>query len=413
MARKAPKLDTDDDDELSRIRRRAEIMPSDEDDDDFDEESEEEEQEDEQLSRMRRRAEIAPSDDDDDDDSDDFDDEDSEGGDKDKSREVDDDDSGEDVNDPNDEASASSEEEVQYDGISSDEDEDDEDERGDEDEAVELRRARKKPLREVSLADRLAMKMDGGDGAVSTQRHRKFAVSAWGGKDGSGDQEWGGWNSGGSGGGNSKKQAQEEAKQQRKSKHAPMEMSTKHAVSRHRDVVEVKKAKAVDPRFIEALTGGSSSGGGSKKAQAEMAEFLEQKRSTELKALEHAIKKEKRRRGGRAAASEEAKVEVLKQAAARLKQGQGERKRAAVAEGALADWRKEERAKVAAGKQPFFLKRKAAKELVVSKQYEELSKGKGGKRRAEKHDEKKRKKSTAKERKWVPEERGAERASKF
>jgi len=288
-----------------------------------------------------------------------------------------------------------------YGGISSDED-DDSNSDEDDDEEVRLRRLRNKPLCEISMADRLALKMDGGDGAKSSQRRHKPVITAW---------QKGGDNARGNWGKTAAPEETDEAKG-RKRKDAPMEMSTKWAVGRHREVVEVKKKKSVDPRFWDASEGGGG-GGGSKKAQAEMMEFLDEKRATELKAVEHAIKKEKRRRGGRESASADTKVEVLKQTAYRLKQVQGEHKRTAVADGALAEWRKGERTKVAEGKQPFFLKRAAVKELVKNRQFEELIKGKGGKQRGEKHMEKKQKKKTAKERKWVPDERGASGAAGF
>ena len=61
----------------------------------------------------------------------------------------------------------------------------------------------------------------------------------------------------------------------------------------------------------------------------------------------------------------------------------------------------EERAKVAAGKTPFFLKQSKVRELALEDRYDEL-KGSG---KLRKFVEKKRRKNTAKDRRWMPEER--------
>ena len=128
-------------------------------------------------------------------------------------------------------------------------------------------------------------------------------------------------------------------------------------------------------------------------------------RSRSLGAVRRAIKKEKRRRGGRAAASEDAKLSVLERSLARLKQTRAERQVAESRRAALAQWKSSEREKVAAGKKPFFLKKRAQKELETEHRFEALAKGRGGKKKIEKLIEKRRKKNAAKDRRWLPEAR--------
>jgi len=243
------------------------------------------------------------------------------------------------------------------------------------------KRSSKQQLRDIPLHERLAMKLNGGDGAISVR---------WEPKAGERNDDWG----------YGTEEVLPAGKGRKRDKNAPMEMSTKWAVGRHREVIEVQKSKARDPRFEEEGTTSMSA------ARAEDAyKFLEEKRQKELSSLELAIRRENRRRGGRAGGVE-SKVEVLKKAAARLKQVEGEQARERARRNALESWKKTEKAKVAAGKAPYYLKRKAAKEMVLENQFSELSKGKGGKRRVEKKVEKRRKRNAAHERKWMPDTRG-------
>jgi ribosomal RNA-processing protein 36 len=302
------------------------------------------------------------------------------------------------------------------DNESNDDDDDDEDEDEDEEDGEDdggdrsmearARRAARMPLKEVPLAERMALKMYGGDGALgSGAKHTsRQGGGGGGGGGGSGTWDWGALAAAGASMG-VKGKAAEKAKKAHK--HAPMEMSSKKAVGRHREVVEVAggtaaKYKARDPRFEDLSTTALAG-----KAHADQSAFLEAKRKAEIRELSGALAKEKKKRGGRLAASSDAKVEVLKAATLRLKQQDGEAGRRKVEAGALKEWREGEKAKVAGGKQPFFLKRAAQKELVAASQFTALRKGKGGKKRVEKLVEKKRKKVVAKERKWVPVERAA------
>jgi ribosomal RNA-processing protein 36 len=141
------------------------------------------------------------------------------------------------------------------------------------------------------------------------------------------------------------------------------------------------------------------------QAEREYNALLDDKREEELGAVRRAIKKEKRRRGGRAAASEDAKLSVLERSLARLKQTRAERQVSESRRAALAQWKSSEREKVAAGKKPFFLKKRAQKELETEHRFEALAKGRGGKKKIEKLIEKRRKKNAAKDRRWLPEAR--------
>ena len=103
-----------------------------------------------------------------------------------------------------------------------------------------------------------------------------------------------------------------------------MEMSTKWAVGRHREVVDPNalglggrrgagKHAPRDPRF-EPMSSTAATG----RAEREYLELLGEKREEELKQVQRAIKKENRRRGGRDAsgADPDAKISVLKKSLA-------------------------------------------------------------------------------------------------
>ena len=87
---------------------------------------------------------------------------------------------------------------------------------------------------------------------------------------------------------------------------------------------------------------------------------------------------------------------------ARLKQAKAERGADDSRKAALADWKKEEKAKVAAGKKPFFLKKRAQRELEMDRRFQDLAKGRGGKKKVERLIEKRRKKNAYKDRRSLP-----------
>ena len=111
------------------------------------------------------------------------------------------------------------------------------------------------------------------------------------------------------------------------------------------------------------------------------------------------------RRGRGMEGGADSKIEVLKAAELRLRQVESARERQRIDKKALSEWKEKEKKSVAEGKQPFYLKKKAAKELLLEARFDGIRKGKGGKKRVEKLLERKRKKTVAKERKFLPEER--------
>jgi ribosomal RNA-processing protein 36 len=170
-----------------------------------------------------------------------------------------------------------------------------------------------------------------------------------------------------------------------KSKHAPMAQSSRYEVTRKRQVIEVPKMKARDPRF-DAMQQRNAHTGNVDKAYGFLADY----QADEIAQLKAALKTTKdpfqqdllKRKIGsmenriKAKASKEREQEVLRR------------------------HRKEERQKVESGKNPYYLKKSELKEQALVEKY----KGMKGKDR-EKAIDKKRKKESQKEIKRMPEAR--------
>jgi len=170
-----------------------------------------------------------------------------------------------------------------------------------------------------------------------------------------------------------------------KSKHAPMAQSSRYEVTRKRQVIEVPKMKARDPRF-DAMQQRNAHTGNVDKAYGFLAEY----QADEIAQLKTALKTTKdpfqqdllKRKIGsmenriKAKAAKEREQEVLRR------------------------HRKEERQKVESGKNPYYLKKSELKEQALVEKY----KGMKGKDR-EKAIDKKRKKESQKEIKRMPEAR--------
>ena len=60
---------------------------------------------------------------------------------------------------------------------------------------------------------------------------------------------------------------------------------------------------------------------------------------------------------------------------------------------------------MAAGKKPFFLKKSAQRQLEMDRRFQDLAKGRGGKKKVEKLIEKRRKKNAFKDRRSLPDGR--------
>lgn len=169
------------------------------------------------------------------------------------------------------------------------------------------------------------------------------------------------------------------------SKHAPMAQSSRYEVTRKRQVIEVPKMKARDPRF-DAMQQRNAHTGNVDKAYGFLAEY----QADEINQLKAAMKTTqdpfqkdllKRKIGSmenriKAKAAKEREQEVLRR------------------------HRKDERQKVESGKNPYYLKKSELKEQALVEKY----KGMKGKDR-EKAIDKKRKKESQKEIKRMPEAR--------
>lgn len=170
----------------------------------------------------------------------------------------------------------------------------------------------------------------------------------------------------------------------RSSKHAPAELSTKKAVSRRREVVQVKKLDHRDPRFEPF--GGPIDGAKLKKNYS----FLDNYRDSEMAELRAAILNCKNADS----------LEKLKQA---LRSMESRKKTDAVKgqeQAILRIHRAKEKELVKQGKKPFYLKRGEQRKLALVERFEGLKE-----RQVDKLIERRRKKKTARERKGMPEGR--------
>ncbi|KAJ5933497.1 rRNA biogenesis protein rrp36 [Penicillium verhagenii] len=183
-----------------------------------------------------------------------------------------------------------------------------------------------------------------------------------------------------------------EKEKARTSKHAPMEQSSKRAVTRRRTVVEPPAyAKARDPRFDAAVMGYSGSGRfseGTSKAYA----FLDEYRADELKELKEQFSRSKN------PAQKEALKAQIRSATDRLKADESKKREREV----MAEHKQREKQLIREGKKstPYFLKQSDLKKQVLEKKYESMK----SKDRA-KAMERRRKKMASKERKEMPWER--------
>ena len=128
----------------------------------------------------------------------------------------------------------------------------------------------------------------------------------------------------------------------RSSKHAPATQSSKRAVTRKRNVVEVKKPVVRDPRY-DPLTGPRPDEAVLKKRYS----FLNDYKSSEMAELRAIIKKTKN----------EAEKEVLKRKLLSMESQQKAQAAKEKQQEIVREHRKKERELVKQGKKPFFLKK--------------------------------------------------------
>ena len=129
--------------------------------------------------------------------------------------------------------------------------------------------------------------------------------------------------------------------------------------------------------------------------------FLEEKRDSEIGQLTKALTKEKKRRKGRPGGAD-AKITVLKETLERMKQEKTRDDMKRLQQTVRKEWKQKEKAEVASGKKPFFMKRSQERTLVTEKRFDELSSGPGGKKRVKKMIEKRRKRNAAQDKRWKP-----------
>jgi ribosomal RNA-processing protein 36 len=183
-----------------------------------------------------------------------------------------------------------------------------------------------------------------------------------------------------------------EKKATRANKHAPMEQSSKRAVSRKRTIVEPPAhAKARDPRFDAAVMGHSGAGKNPDAANKAYA-FLDEYRASELKELKAELARTKN------AEQKEALKRQIRSASDRMRSMENRKRERNV----QTEHKQKERQMLREGKKstPYFLKKSDLKKQVMQKKYEEM-----GSRDRAKALERRRKKIASKERKDMPFER--------
>ncbi|GAO51504.1 hypothetical protein G7K_5603-t1 [Saitoella complicata NRRL Y-17804] len=175
--------------------------------------------------------------------------------------------------------------------------------------------------------------------------------------------------------------ARPERPAKRTNKHAPTEVSSKKAVGRKRDIVEVQAIKARDPRF-ESLSGHFN-----EEAYRKNYSFLNDYRKDEINMLKGTMKKIKD-------PEEKAKLEKTLTSMQSREQA---RKNQEHAREVIKEHNKSERAMVKEGKKPFFLKKTDQKKLVLYDKFSKL-----GDKTLQKVIERRRKKNTQKEKRLLP-----------
>ncbi|KAJ3063719.1 rRNA biogenesis protein rrp36 [Rhizoclosmatium hyalinum] len=169
----------------------------------------------------------------------------------------------------------------------------------------------------------------------------------------------------------------------RTSKHAPAEMTSKRPVPRYRQVVELpKKEEHRDPRFNKFS--GKFNEGLFKRSYG----FLEDYEKNEIEELRKKVVKTKD-------ASEKEELERdLQRRVSKQIQKQKEEKQKNIQR----QWKKSEMEAVKQGKKAFYLKKSDKEKLALYEQYKKLGEGKG----VDKFLEKRRKKNSASEKRFLP-----------
>ncbi|GAA6018916.1 hypothetical protein JCM10207_009194 [Rhodosporidiobolus poonsookiae] len=174
----------------------------------------------------------------------------------------------------------------------------------------------------------------------------------------------------------------------RSNKHAPTEQSAKRPVSRVRQIVEVNKVQARDPRF-DALSGSVRS-----DLFKNSYGFLADQQQAELDTMRKTVATARKKRNVPGETLEE-----LEETLRRMENREVTRRNREREADAMSRWKKEEKEKQKGGKKAFHLKNSAKKELFNKAKYEELAQDK---RKLHKAMDKKRRKTAQKEKKLMP-----------
>lgn len=193
------------------------------------------------------------------------------------------------------------------------------------------------------------------------------------------------------------KMAQERAQSldfKRANRHRPSEMSSKKPVSRFREVIQVTKKESLDPRFVESRMKGGKDDNSSAVAAASAYRFLyDEIIPSERKELKERLLKEK---------NPKFRARVQSQLT-KLDQAMNEAKAKAQRTKVLQEIKAKEKAEVAAGKKPYFLKKSEQRKLELLAKFNELKAAGGDK--LEKFMEKRRKKNASKDHRFIPGQR--------
>ncbi|KAF2792020.1 DUF947-domain-containing protein [Melanomma pulvis-pyrius CBS 109.77] len=173
----------------------------------------------------------------------------------------------------------------------------------------------------------------------------------------------------------------------RSSKHAPRVQSSKRAVTRRRTAVEVKKPVFRDPRFDQL-----SGIGPNENTLKNRYSFLDDYRASEMADLRATIKKTKN----------EAEKAQLKRQLLSMESQQKAKEAKDKQQEVVQRHKKQEKELIKEGKQPFYLKKAEQKKLALIDRFQNMK----SKQRAH-VIERRRKKTTAKERKNIPADRRA------
>jgi ribosomal RNA-processing protein 36 len=171
----------------------------------------------------------------------------------------------------------------------------------------------------------------------------------------------------------------------RSSKHAPAVQSSKRAVTRRRNVVETKQAKARDPRF-DNISGTKPDENLLQKRYG----FLDDYKASEMAELKAAIRKTKNEED-----KEKLKRKLLSMESQK-KAKDAKEKQQEIAQ----EHKKKERELIKQGKNPFYLKKGEQKKLALVDRFQNMKS-----KQRDKVMERRRKKVASKERKNMPAER--------